>query len=140
MKEPEIVLKPSQWTNIGWIVFGLVGMTFILPPIIALYMILDVYCHRYSFYETHIIESRGVFNVTHNEVRFYRIKSIQQEEPLLFRIVGLSNIHIKTSDQYVRDFKIKAVPVGKSLVQDLRKVSKLERSNNKVREFDFYDM
>jgi uncharacterized membrane protein YdbT with pleckstrin-like domain len=136
MKEPEIVLKPSQWTNIGWIVFGLVGIPLVIPPLIALYKIIEVYCHRYQFYETHIIETKGVFSITHSEIYYFRIKSIQVEEPLLFRLVGLSNIHIRTSDQYIRELTLSALPVGKTLVTDLRNVVKVERANNNVRELD----
>lgn len=132
----ELILRPSQWTNAGWIMFGLLGIPLVIPPLIALYKIIEVHCHRYQFYETHIIETKGVFNVTHSEVYYYRIKSIQVEEPLLFRLVGLSNIHIKTSDQYIREITVNAIPVGLTLVNDLRNVVKVERKNNNVRELD----
>jgi uncharacterized membrane protein YdbT with pleckstrin-like domain len=133
---PELILKPSQWTNAGWIMFGLLGMPLVIPPLIALYKIADVYCHRYQFYETHIIETKGVFSITHSEIYYFRIKSIQVEEPLLFRLVGLSNIHIKTSDQYIRELTLSALPVRETLLTDLRNVVKLERANNNVRELD----
>lgn len=132
----ELILRPSQWTNAGWIMFGLLGIPLVIPPLIALYKIIEVHCHRYQFYETHIIETKGVLNVTHSEIYYYRIKSIQVEEPLLFRLVGLSNIHIKTSDQYIREITINAIPVGLTLVNDLRNVVKVERTNNNVRELD----
>lgn len=132
----ELILRPSQWTNAGWIMFGLLGIPLVIPPLIALYKIIEVHCHRYQFYETHIIETKGVFSVTHSEIYYYRIKSIQVEEPLLFRLVGLSNIHIKTSDQYIREITINAIPVGLTLVNDLRNVVKIERTNNNVRELD----
>lgn len=133
---PELILRPSQWTNAGWIMFGLLGIPLVIPPLIALYKIIDVHCHRYQFYETHIIETKGVFSVTHSEIYYFRIKSIQVEEPLLYRLVGLSNIHIKTSDQYIREITINAIPVGLTLVNDLRNVVKAERTNNNVRELD----
>jgi uncharacterized membrane protein YdbT with pleckstrin-like domain len=140
MDKPEITLRPSQWLNTGWIMFGLVGIPFILPPIIALYKMIETYCHRYDFYETHILESKGVFNVLRNEVHYYRVKSIQVEEPLLYRLVGLTTVHIKTSDQFNKEFILKAIPVGKSLVQDLRNVVKAERKMHNVREFDMYEL
>lgn len=136
MNEPEIIMKPSQWINAGWIMFGLLGIPLLIPPLIALYKIIEVHCHRYSFYEAHIIETKGVFNVTHSEIYYFRIKSIQVGEPLLYRLVGLSNINIKTSDQYIREITINAVPVGLILVSDLRNIVKLERKNNNVRELD----
>jgi uncharacterized membrane protein YdbT with pleckstrin-like domain len=140
MNEPEITLRPSQWTNLGWILFGLGGIMFVIPPLIAIYKMIETYCIRYDFYEDHILESKGVFSVTRNEIHYFRVKSIQIDEPFLYRLVSLSNIHIKTSDQYTMEFTLRALPVGRTLVNDLRAVVKAERKNHSVREFDMYDL
>lgn len=140
MNEPEITLKPSQWLNAGWILFGLAGIMFVIPPLIAIWKMIELYYHKYDFYEDHILESNGVFTVTRNEIHYFRIKSIQIDEPFLYRLVGLSSLHIKTSDQYTMEFTLKAIPVGKTLVNDLRAVVKLERKAHNVREFDMYDL
>jgi membrane protein YdbS with pleckstrin-like domain len=140
MNEPEITLRPSQWINSGWILFGLVGLPFVIPPLIAIWKMIETYCHRYEFYEDHILESNGVFDVTRNEIHYFRIKSIQIEEPFLYRVVEISNIHIKTSDQFNQEVTLRALPVGKTLVTDLRRVVKSERKAHSVREFDMYDL
>jgi uncharacterized membrane protein YdbT with pleckstrin-like domain len=140
MNEPELTLRPSQWLNAGWILFGLVGIPLVLPTIAAIWKVVETYCHRYDLYEDHILESTGVFTVTRNEIHYFRIKSIQIDEPFLYRLVGLSNIHIKTSDQFMMDFTLKAVPVGRTLVNDLRNVVRAERKAHNVREFDMYDL
>jgi uncharacterized membrane protein YdbT with pleckstrin-like domain len=101
---------------------------------------IETYCHRYDFYEDHILESNGVFDVTRNEIHYFRIKSIQIEEPFLYRVVEISNIHIKTSDQFNQEVTLRALPVGKTLVTDLRRVVKSERKAHSVREFDMYDL
>jgi len=140
MNEPEITLRPSQWINSGWILFGLVGLPFVIPPLIAIWKMIETHCHRYDFYEDHILESNGVFDVTRNEIHYFRIKSIQIEEPFLYRVVEISNIHIKTSDQFNQEVTLRALPVGKTLVTDLRRVVKSERKAHSVREFDMYDL
>lgn len=140
MNEPELTLRPSQWINSGWILFGLVGIPFVIPTLIALFKMLETYCHRYDFYEDHILESKGIFSVTRNETHYYRIKSILMEEPFLYRVVDIYNIHIRTSDQYNQDVLLHAVPVGKTLVDDLKRVVKLERKQHNVREFDMYEL
>lgn len=140
MNEPEITLRPSQWLNAGWILFGLVGIPLVFPTVIAIYKMIETHCHRYDFYEDHILESKGVFSVIRNEVHYFRIKSIQVEEPFLHRVVDISNVHIKTSDQYMLDFTLKALPVGRTLVKDLKRVVKVERKAHNVREFDMYDL
>lgn len=140
MREPELTLRPSQWLNAGWILFGLVGIPFVVPPLIAIYKMIETHCHRYDFYEDHILESKGVFSVTRNEIHYFRVKSIQIDEPFLYRLVSLSNIHIKTSDQYTMEFTLQALPVGRTLVDDLKAVVKAERKHHNVREFDMYDL
>ena len=140
MNEPEITLKPSQWLNAGWILFGLAGIMFVIPPLIAIWKMIETHCHKYDFYEDHILESNGVFTVTRNEIHYFRIKSIQIDEPFLYRLVDLSSLHIKTSDQYTMEFTLKAIPVGRTLVNDLRAVVKSERKAHNVREFDMYDL
>lgn len=140
MTEPELTLKPSQWINSGWILFGLVGILFVIPPLIAIWKMIETYCHRYDFYEDHILESKGVFNVVRNETHYFRVKSVLTDEPFLYRLVDLSTIYLKTSDQYTTETVLKAIPVGRTLVEDLRRVVKLERKNHNVREFDMYDL
>lgn len=140
MNKLPLTLKPSQWTNAGWILFGLVGIMFVVPPLIAIYKIMETYCHRYDLYDNHILESTGVFTVTRNEINYFRVKSIQIEEPFLYRFVELHSIHIKTSDQYIKDFTIKAVPVDSTLVKNLRNLVRSERKVHNVREFDMYDL
>ena len=141
MKEPEIVLRPSQWLNAGWILFGLVGIPFVVPPLIAIYKVIETHCHRYDFYEDHILESYGVFSVIRREVHYFRVKSMLIDEPFLYRLVDLSSVHIKTSDQFNQEFTLKAIPVvGRTLVDDLKAVVKAERKHHNVREFDMYDL
>jgi len=136
MDRPELILKPSQWINTGWIMFGLLGIPLVIPPIIALYKIIYVSCHRYHFFEDHILETKGVFNRTTNEVHYFRIKSMQLEEPLLYRFVGLSTLRIKSSDWYVPYLDVSAITIGDTLMKDLKKVVSLERKNHQVREYD----
>jgi membrane protein YdbS with pleckstrin-like domain len=140
MKEPELTLRPSQWLNSGWILFGLVGIPFVVPTLIAIFKMVETYCHRYDFYEDHILESKGIFNVIRREVHYFRVKSILIDEPFLYRVVDLSSIHIKTSDQFNQEFTLKAIPVGRTLVNDLKAVVKVERAHHNVREFDMYDL
>ena len=86
------------------------------------------------------MESKGIFSITRNEIHFFRIKSIRMEEPFLYRVVDIYNIYIRTSDLFNQDVLLHAVPVGKKLVDDMKRVVKLERKSHNVREFDMYDL
>lgn len=140
MNEPELTLRPSQWLNTGWIMFGLIGIPIVLPTLVAIYKMIELHCHRYDFYVDHILETKGVFSVVRNEIHYFRIKSIQIEEPFLYRLVDITNVHIKTSDQFNKEVVLSAIPVGRTLVSDLKRVVALERKNHNVREFDMYDL
>ena len=56
-----------------------------------------------------MVERKGVFNVLRKELHYYRIKSVYIEEPFLFRIFNLANVHIKTSDPYLPELKLYGV-------------------------------
>ena len=116
--------------------FGLLGIPLVIPPLIAIYKIIKVSCHRYDFYVDHILETKGVFTKVTNEVHYFRVKSMQLEEPLLYRLVGLSTLRIKSSDWYVPYLDIMAIPIGETLMKDIKKVVSLERKNHQVREYD----
>lgn len=140
MDNIELTLKPSQWINIGWVIFGVLGIPLVFPPLIAIWKILEVSCHRYDFYDDRITETSGVINVTTNEIYYHRIKGTSLEEPLLYRIVGLSTLHVRTSDQYVSELNITAIPIGKALMKDLKNIVKASKKREGVREFDMFSM
>jgi membrane protein YdbS with pleckstrin-like domain len=139
MEHPELVIKPSQWINSGWIIFGILGFPIVIPTIIMLWLVLDTKCRRYEFYEDRIILVSGIITRTSVVVYYYRMKTMELEEPFLYRLVGLSSIHIETSDPLTRRITIEAIPIGETLMDDLTTVIKLERKHNKVREFDMYN-
>lgn len=139
MEKPP-VLRPSQWINTGYVLFGLIASPLVIPFLIMLYQMLDVYFWRYEFYEDHVIERRGVFSVTRRELYFYRIKGIQHHAPFLYRIVGISKIEIISSDPFSSFFEFTAVRKGLELSQGIRKITQDGRKRKKVKELDIYPL
>lgn len=131
-------LNPSQWTNAGWIIFGIIGSPLIIPPIIALYMIIHVYCWKYEFYDDLIIEQKGVFNVTRTELNLHRVKSVRLQQPLFYRMVNLSIIEIVSSDPLNPYMKLVAVPLGEVLIQSLKDEVEKSRKKHGVKESDIH--
>lgn len=135
-------LRPSQWINLGYIIFGVVaspitmGVTLIIP----LWKMIETYCIKYEFYEDKIIYRRGVFTVTTDEILLYRVKSINLHEPFLYRLVGISNLSIITSDRYVGEITLNAIPVGTEFKNVLREMVEENRNIKGTKEFDFYNM
>lgn len=137
---PQLTLRPSQWTNIGWVLVG-VGLYFlILPPFIAIYKIIEVYCTRYDFYDDLVTIRTGVFSVDRREVGYHRMKSIRVEEPFLYRFVGIGNVHVVTSDRYADEVLFNAIPGTKVFVDELRDAVDYHREKKGLKELDLFDL
>ena len=136
-----LIIKPSQWMNLGAIILGVAG-AFIFPPILLLPVIkiLETYYWQFIFNERGIIVRKGILNVERNEILFHRIKSIRIEEPFLYRLVGIANLYVTTSDQYVKEYKFPAIPSALPLYEALRDRIENKRRSEKTRELDIYHM
>ena len=133
-------LSPSQWTNILFIIAGIVLIQTIIIPLLAIVKIIEVYFWRYEFRERTIIERKGILSVTRREVHFYRIKSIKVDEPLWMRFFGLANVSIITSDPYKPELILYAIHNGTSLREYIRLNTDQWRKIEGVKEFDLYDL
>ncbi len=136
------ILRPSQWTNLGYIIFGigLAPFTSGLTLVIPIWKMIETYYTTYEFYDDMIIYRRGVFTVTTDEILLYRIKAINLHEPFLYRLVGISNLRIITSDKYVNQIELAGIPVGMEFKDNLRKLVEENRSRTGTKEFDLYDL
>ena len=135
-----LTLRPSQWINIGWIVFGIVGLPLIVPTLIALYKMFETYNERYDFYDDVIILRKGIFHVTTRELHYYRIKSFFVEEPFLYRWVGLGKVLVRSSDPFLALFEFNAIPHVEIFLSDFKELVNQKREEMGVREFDMYQL
>ena len=135
-----MIVRPSQWINTGWIIFGILGITFIIPPIIAAYKVMEVYTWTYTIDKYQIIEKKGLFSVNHKETTFYRIKSFRFDELFLMRLVGIGNLYIKSSDPYQHELKMFGIQKGKELWKKLSIKTLDNRKQFGVKEYDLYNL
>ena len=119
---------------------GILTAPFVILTLFAVFKLLEFFYWRYEFNEKTLVERKGVFNVLRKELHYYRIKSVYIEEPFLFRIFNLANVHIKTSDPYLPELKLYGVEKGKELKELFEEFTYTERKENNVREFDMYHM
>lgn len=136
----EFTLQPSYWTVFPLGVLS-VFLTFFGFPFLFVFLLIqvvDLACWKYQFNERTILERKGIFSVDTKEVHFSRIKSIRIHEPFLFRLVGLANVVIKTSDPYMPELKLYAIPSGLEVRNHLRAKADKWRKTEGVREFDMY--
>jgi uncharacterized membrane protein YdbT with pleckstrin-like domain len=83
-----------------------------------------------------IVESTGVFNVTTDEVMYFRIKDVHLYQPLLYRLVGLSRLTIITSDKTKPTIVLDGIYQGKKKMQAFKALAIATRKEKGVQEFD----
>ena len=139
-----LLIKPSSIINIGWAAIIPISSYMnpflgILTLLIFIYKMIEVYCWRYEFYDDTVVEKKGVFTITREEVHYNRIKSIMVEEPFLMRLVGLQIIHVITSEQFKPRFTFYAIEGGEHVKNLLDGLVKISRRESGLRELDIFN-
>ena len=129
---------PSQWINFNSYLFWLLPLGwFGLGVLISLWKYLTVKTWKFRITNERIIDEKGVLSKVTNELELFRVKDITLQQPFWLRLVGLSNIHLVTSDRSNPVFIIPGVKNGKGLREELRSVIDKRRTEKGVVERDF---
>ena len=137
-------VSPSNFINYGWALLSIVCF-FINPYLGGLVLFIficktiEVFCWTYEFYDDVVVEKKGVFTVTREEVYYSRIKSIMVEEPFLMRLVGIQIIHVITSEQFKPRFTFYAIEGGEHIKKLLDELVLMSRKNSGIRELDIFN-
>ena len=137
-----IVDRPSQWLNMGYFLLT-IGLTFVsmelafISLIILIWKSLVLYFTKWSYTTDTILERVGVFNVTTDEIQFFRIKDLRLYQPLLYRIVGISRLILITSDKFKPVLVLDGIRNGKRKRDMLKALAISSRREMGVKEFDF---
>lgn len=133
--------RPSQWLNIGYFLLT-IGLTFVsmelafISLIILIWKSLVLYFTKWSYTTDTILERVGVFNVTTDEIQFFRIKDLRLYQPLLYRIVGISRLILITSDKFKPVLVLNGIRNGKRKRDMLKALAISSRLEMGVKEFD----
>ena len=136
-----IVDRPSQWLNIGYFLLP-IGLTFVsmelafISLIILIWKSLVLYFTKWSYTTDTILERVGVFNVTTDEIQFFRIKDLRLYQPLLYRIVGISRLILITSDKFKPVLVLDGIRNGKRKRDMLKALAISSRREMGVKELD----
>lgn len=142
--EEVFTLKPSQWINIGWFILPVIAGAIYLPLggvslVFAIYKYLEVDMWTYKAQIRTIEEKRGVFNISQQEVQYFRIKSIMVDEPLWMRLFGLSIVRVITSEQYKPVLVLYAVSNGDEVKKFLSNAAHEWRKELNIRDYDIFN-
>jgi uncharacterized membrane protein YdbT with pleckstrin-like domain len=100
------------------------------------YQILRVYCTSYEVDSEELRHYSGVFQRKQEFIELYRIKDYKIEKPLIYRLFGLGNLTIYTSDKTTPIFHLDAIREPEEKYIILRGLVELNRREKHVFEVD----
>ena len=100
------------------------------------YQVLRVYCIRYEITAEELRHYSGIFRRKHEFIENYRIKDYRIERPLIYRMFGLGNLIIYTSDKTTFIFRMDAIRDPEEKYKILRGLVELSRREKHVFEVD----
>lgn len=122
--------RPSQWTNFWY--FTIWSLTIIVP----IWRYLVVKNTVYELTNERLLCHSGVLNKTTEELELYRVKDVKEYKPLLYRLVGLGNVYVSSSDKSTPITYLLAIKDSKEVRENIRKLSDTRRDLKRVREID----
>lgn len=129
---------PSQWTNFMFYLLCIpLSAVFGLGLLLAFWKYYDTKVNKFEITDQRILEYKGIFSKTTDELELYRVKDLKHHQPFFLRLVGLSNIILDTTDKSNPILTIKGVEDGKILKEKLRLAVDQRRDIKGVREVDF---
>jgi membrane protein YdbS with pleckstrin-like domain len=94
---------------------------------------------KYKVYELtseRLKMSDGVFSKVTDTLELYRVKDIEMRQPFLYRLCGIENVQLNTSDTSSPFVLIQAIPHHVGLGDKIRNQVELIRQQKGVREID----
>lgn len=104
--------------------------------LIMVYAYFFIKLSTYQITDQRVIRRTGVFTITTFNIELYRIKDVHLTEPFLYRIFGLGNLRLISSQQTTNVFEISAINQSRQLQDVIRKLVEKRRTEKGVAEFD----
>lgn len=126
----------SQWKNLG--VFILCGLFcwLIVPIFIALSRYLQTKNKIYELTTERLKITEGIFSKVTDTLELYRVKDLETRQPFLYRMFGVENVQMNTSDTSSPFIFIEAIPSVVGLGDKIRNQVEAIRAQKGVREID----
>lgn len=104
--------------------------------ILLAYQILRIYCIRYEVDSEELRYYSGIFKRKHEIIELYRVKDFLIEKPLIYRLLGLGNLTVYTSDKTTPVLRLQAIKEPEEKYKILRGLVELNRREKHVFEVD----
>ena len=100
------------------------------------YRILKIWCNHYEITIGELKHTYGILHRRHDYIELYRVKDFHVDRPLLYRIFGLGNLRIYTSDKTSPVFRLIAIKKPEEIYNMLRERVEQNRREKHVFEVD----
>ncbi|MEN3369540.1 MAG: hypothetical protein V7609_1683 [Verrucomicrobiota bacterium] len=127
---------PSQKKNIGLYILCVLFCWLIVPIFIGLTRYLQTKNHIFELTNERLKMTEGIFSKVTETLELYRVKDIEVLQPFIYRIVGLENIKVNTSDLSSPIVILDGIPQNIGLADKMRNQVETVRMQKKVREID----
>jgi membrane protein YdbS with pleckstrin-like domain len=107
-----------------------------VPIFIAGKRYLQTKCKVYELTSERVKMNEGVFSKVTDTLELYRVKDIETRQPFLYRVCGIENVQLNTSDTSSPFVLIQAIPHHVGLGDKIRNQVETIRQQKGVREID----
>jgi membrane protein YdbS with pleckstrin-like domain len=107
-----------------------------VPIFIAGKRYLQTKCKVYELTSERLKTTEGVFSKVTDTLELYRVKDIETRQPFLYRLYGIENIQLNTSDTSSPFVFIEAIPHHVGVADKIRNQVETIRQQKGVREID----
>ena len=126
----------SQLKNLGLFILSGLFCWLIVPIFIALTRYLQTKNQVFELTTERLKMTKGVFSKVTETLELYRVKDIEVRQPFIYRMLGVENIQVNTSDLSSPVILLEAIPKAVGLADKLRNQVEIIRVQKKVREID----
>jgi uncharacterized membrane protein YdbT with pleckstrin-like domain len=126
----------SQWKNFGFFILCALFCWLIVPIFIALGRYLQTKNKVYELTTERLKTTEGVFSKVTDTLELYRVKDLEKRQPFFYRLVGVENVALNTSDASSPFILIEAIPSSVGLADKIRNQVEAVRAQKGVREID----
>src|SRR5204862_4371357 len=107
-----------------------------VPIFIAGKRYLQTKCKTYELTSERLKMGEGVFSKITDTLELYRVKDIETRQPFVYRLCGIENVQLNTSDTSSPFVLIQAIPHHVGLGDKIRNQVETIRQHKGVREID----
>jgi uncharacterized membrane protein YdbT with pleckstrin-like domain len=130
-----IILSRSANTGTAWL--GPLLLLLLLVPIVVLAgRVLATKSKTFELTNERLKITEGIFSKVTDTLELYRVKDIETRQPFSYRLMGVENVQLNTSDTSTPFVMIEAIPCKVRLADQVRDQVETIRQQKGVRELD----